>query len=301
METAVSRLVISFAAIAVAVAALPSWAAAQNRLTVVQRGPAFPAMVSGEPADPFGLPGPERVEVLRNGTPVGTPTQPYDWGAGVSLPELLPGDNARYFQGDTLIVSYVYDGLPAVSGVCAGATSFRVATGDLIVTRIAAGLSGGGNANPVTASPQDPGLMQLSRPMAAGDYVEVGGDRIFGGVRVSVQTSLSVRECAPPPAPPTTGAETVPEVAAALTLRAHRIRQGLRVNLKLPQPGTLRLRVSAGGRTLASLRRSGAGAERVTVKLTRRQRARALRVSATLTPTAAGERQTARLVLPRGR
>ena len=279
------------------VAALPSSALAQNRLTLVQSGPNRPAMVSGDPAEPFNLPGPERIEVLRNGSPVGTPQQSYDWGAGMSLPELLPGDNARYYQGDTLIVSYVYDGLPAVSEVCAGATSFRVATGDLIVTRIGAGVPGGGNENAIAPSPQDPALMHVARPMAVGDYVEIGGYRMLGGVRVELGGSRSVGECPPPPAPPATD----PKPAGALTLQAHRIRQGLRVNLRLPQPGTVRVRVSSGGRTLASIRRAGSGAERVTLKLTRRQRARGLTVSATLTPTAAGKQQTAKLVLDRAR
>lgn len=292
-------------------AVVPATSSAGHWLSFQQVGGGEPSYVQGEPADPFKTLGPERVEVLRNGVAVGEPTRPVDWGAGVQLQQLQPGDHARYYHGETLVIERTYDGLPAISGACAGAWSFRATMGDLVPMWVTADSADGSNM--VTQSSEDPTWWTLARPLRVGDTVRATGFRMLNGSftkldggfqlrgdNVQQTATLKAIDCSPPaPKGPESTPQPTKTTSPALKLRAHRTRRGLSVEVGFPRAGTVRLRVMAGTRTLSTARRQGSTSRRIALNLDRRQRDRRLTVKATLLAAGDQAKTSATLVLAR--
>ena len=131
--------------------------------------------------------------------------------------------------------------------------------------------------------------------------------RTVDGVRVTQGRRVHVVDCSPPvsapaPAPPIVAQAAIPSLQDALVTAvrsARRTSRGVTLTVAFPQPGTLKLRLSRKGRTLATVRRAGAKTETIPLRIARAQRNRTLTLTATLTPVKAGAPQTARVTLKR--
>src|SRR5690349_13485214 len=74
--------------------------------------------------------GNHRIEVLRQGQVIGQ--RPLTGGGGtVVVPNLVSGDVANLYAGETLRYSAAYDGTPTIEGACSGRSSFTFSRGRL--------------------------------------------------------------------------------------------------------------------------------------------------------------------------
>lgn len=247
------------------------------------------AAVHGEPGGPMG---PERFEVRRTGVSVGTPMRSMDWGSGLSLPQLLVGDEASYSVNGRHVITHVYDGFPEISVPCAGATTFRAALGPLTLVTWSA-----------SESATEPGVYTLPQPLAVGKVIQILGWKMIDGVRVTQGREVQAVDCSPPPAPRAAAPipAPVPSLQTALANAVKSIKRtssGFTLTVAFPQPGALALRLSRGGKTLVKVRRAGATSESIPLRMSRAQRGRRLMLSATLAPVRAGQKaQKAKVTL----
>jgi hypothetical protein len=274
------------------------------------------ATVWGEPGGPMG---PERLEVLRDGVQQGAPLQSIDWGSGMALSSLQVGDEARYYVNGSLKVAYVYDGLPALSQACAGATTLTIGRGAFAKLVVRTGTKDVANWIQGNASAGDPSTVTFARPVVAGDLIEMSVSGSAGAPNVSEFRSVSVVDCSAPPPPPAaprppvapaTDEQVLAALKATLATAAKRLRRtSTAMRFALPEPGTLTVRLKRGTVIVASGRRAGSGKVAIALKVThagrrllRRAHRTRVTVSATFAPARAGadvQSATAKAVLKR--
>ncbi len=290
-----------FATVAVA-AASPAAGSASVFITFSSL-PDAPARVE---AFDFDSEEPVAIEIVRGGATIASGS------AFVELPRLEPGDTAR-----TAVGSASYDGNPALGDICVGSSTFTVTRPpEEFLFEAGATASLDETSPPIEATTSDtsPATVTLARPLAAGDLAFVTALGPIEGGMVGLTQAVKARDCsqpkppdrAPAPGPPgTPGTEKAAPLsgtlAAARLKRLGLARLGRTRTLALPfgfsQPGTVRLKLLARGKVIGTAKKTaGVGEHRVTVALTaagRRLLRRATRLkltlSATLTPSRAGE------------
>jgi len=295
------------------VAAFPAAASAAFVVVVFTTGPQASSTID---AVDFDANGALVVELIRDGAVIASAT------GTVEVPELQAGDTARVLdEAGTVRGSATYDGTPAVLGdACIGSTSFRAArSAPGFEFEAGAGvLSDEDNGTGIdsTVSDGSPAVVTLSRPLAAGDVVFVGGFALAGEVAVSTAQVVAAKDCAtaPPPRPgqdqstipdaPQGGRQRAPLSVTAAAARLKRLglarlsrSRAFALPVTFTRPGAATFKLLAHGKVIGrGTTNATAGVRRVTVTLTpagRKLLKRATRLKLTLkgtfTPSRAGE------------
>lgn len=228
-----------------------------------------------------------------------------DYGWVMSSPLTTPlqaGDEARLHSDGEVLARGTFTQWPTVTGACVGATSFSVTGGTIAYagsTLAPDELYGYPGFQPNWAA-VDGTTVTPRRPIAAGDVVYAATVVSSPGQRIVIERSFRPEPC-PPPAPTGPSDADVLRVVKASTAKSaaglRRRTATTRLGFSLPEPGTVALRVSAGGKTLASgtLRGTVAGDHALTLKRTatgrkllQRRTKLKLTLTASFTPARAG-------------
>jgi hypothetical protein len=239
---------------------------------------------------------------------------PIGAGVSVSLPDLLPGDEASFYADENLklLARGTYAGDPQITNACVGATSFTVSSPGVLIeyagTSVLLNPPGGYGTSDAAFGPIGTTTVMLQRPIAATDVVYAASSYRTLGMKIRYERSVRPVVCPPPPvvppapaptpAPPSDAAVLSAVKAAAATtgaeLRKHK--QFAKLPFAFPEPGTVQLKLAAKGKTIAGglRQRTSAGKANVTVKQTsagrkvlKRFKTLKLTLTATFTPSRA--------------
>jgi hypothetical protein len=251
-----------------------------------------------------------KLELRRGGAVIASS----DDGA-VFVDALQPGDVARAYNPDgTPAGDVTYDGTPAISGACVGATSFTATRGASALLEYAGAFTGSA-LEPLTAT-WDSGVnarVTLDGPLADGDivFVSVGRDDVepaYSSTRMEPVVACSGEPGATPTPTPQPGTRPPGQTHRKLSLTATRaalakarLRSKLTLPVALPEPGRIDLRLIVRGRTVAHGSRTAGGTTKITLKLKKRlKHGMKVTLRATFTPSRAGagpQRASARVTL----
>lgn len=168
---------------------------------------------SGSQAEVSSSAGYTRLELARNGTPVGSAVS----ASKVTLPELVAGDVATLYNGSTVVATAQYKGLPTLGDdACIGHSTFLARRESTATITDAGGYdSASGDEIDSFWTTEEAAIVSLKRPLAATDMAYVRTYSSAGDVSVYSTRTRQAMPCydvptrTPPTDPPPPNVPTV--------------------------------------------------------------------------------------------